>query len=428
MEGYLRKRGNMWYFSFEAGSVDGKRKRIERVGGRTKKEAEAALRKALQEYENAGLFFEPAEISVADYMDYWLENYVKINCKYNTIETYKNVIENHIKPVLGNYKIKSLSPIILQKFINQKFLDGFSKSHLNIIIVVLTSSLKYAVFPSEFIKENPMQYIKYPKYEHTKTEISHKVISPENFQRIIDRFPFGTSFYIMLMIGYYTGCRIGEATSLTWDDINLEKQTININKILYKRQKTWFFGSTKTKSSVRQITIGETLTKALKNQKAWQEKNQVKYGEYYVWQYEKAGENGRRLYSLDSSIRHDGLTPVNMVCTKENGEMVTPVAFKWATKVIHYGLGLEFNFHSLRHTHATILLENGANVKDVQNRLGHARIETTLGIYTHSTEKTAAQSVDIFEKASKRLPTSKNLCRQTVGKSGETQNINLHIP
>ena len=67
MAGHVRKRGNKWYYSFEASSVDGKRKRIERVGGRTKKEAEAALRKALQEYENAGLHFEPSEISVADY-------------------------------------------------------------------------------------------------------------------------------------------------------------------------------------------------------------------------------------------------------------------------------------------------------------------------------------------------------------------------
>lgn len=66
MEGHVRKRGKKWYYSFEAASVDGKRKRIERVGGNTKKEAEAALRKAKQQYENTGLLFEPTEISVAD--------------------------------------------------------------------------------------------------------------------------------------------------------------------------------------------------------------------------------------------------------------------------------------------------------------------------------------------------------------------------
>ena len=96
MKGGVRKRGNNWYYYFDLGKVDGKRKKIERKGGRTKKEAEAALRKALQEYENAGLFFEPSEISVADYMDYWLKNYVEMNCKYNTIDGYKRIIENHI--------------------------------------------------------------------------------------------------------------------------------------------------------------------------------------------------------------------------------------------------------------------------------------------------------------------------------------------
>jgi site-specific recombinase XerD len=65
-----------------------------------------------------------------------------------------------------------------------------------------------------------------------------------------------------------------------------------------------------------------------------------------------------------------------------------------------------FNFHSLRHPHATTLIENGANIKDVQSRLGHANIETTLGTYTHSTEKMAEQSVDIFENAvNHNLPT-----------------------
>jgi hypothetical protein len=170
MEGSLRRRGSKWYYSFEAGSVDGKRKRIERVGGRTKKEAAAALREALQEYENAGFFFEPSEISVADYMDYWTKNYVEINCKYHTIEAYQNIIDNHIKPGLGSFKLKSLTPVILQEFINQKYLSGYSKNHLTNMITVLSGSFKYAVHPCKFIKENPMQYVKHPKYEHSKKD------------------------------------------------------------------------------------------------------------------------------------------------------------------------------------------------------------------------------------------------------------------
>ncbi len=410
MEGHVRKRGNKWYYSFEASIVDGKRKRIERVGGRTKKEAEAALRKALEEYNNAGLHFEPTEISVYDYMDYWFKNYVQLNCKYNTQNNYETIIKNHIKPALGIYKLKSLTPVILQEFINKKYLSGFSKNHLTNMMTVLSGSIKYAVHPCKFIKDNPMQYVKYPKYEHSKLEIDHKLISIDEFEKIIKRFPAGTTFYIPIMIGYYTGCRIGEVMALTWEDVDLEKGTIDVNKIIYKRKPNWYFGSTKTESSVRIIKIGKTLIDALKKQKKWQTENRLKYGQHFTQQYEVEELDGndilRRIHSLPVSVDAGVMKPINMVCTKENGDVVTPDTFKYAARVIHYSLGILFNFHSLRHTHATILIENGANTRDVQARLGHANIETTLGTYTHATEKMAEQSVNIFEKATNNnLPT-----------------------
>ena len=59
---------------------------------------------------------------------------------------------------------------------------------------------------------------------------------------------------------------------------------------------------------------------------------------------------------------------------------------------------LAFDYHSLRHTHATLLIESGANVKDVQSRLGHTNIETTLQTYVHDSKAMAEQSVDIFER------------------------------
>lgn len=313
------------------------------------------------------------------------------------------IIRNHIKPAIGFYKLKSLTPAILQEFINGKYLSGFSKNHLTNIFSVLNGSFKYAVHPCKFIKDNPMQYVRYPKYEHSKIEIDHKVITQDELQRILDRFPPGTTFYIPIMIGYYTGCRIGEVMGLTWNDIDLEKGTISINKIIYKRKPNWYFGSTKTQSSVRSIKIGKTLVEALKQHKKWQIENKLKYGKHFTQQYEveelDGNEKLRRIYSLPAIVDNVSMKPINMVCTKENGDMVTPDTFKYAARVIHYSLGILFNFHSLRHTHATTLIENGANIKDVQKRLGHTNIETTLDTYTHATEKMAEQSVDIFEKA-----------------------------
>lgn len=116
------------------------------------------------------------------------------------------------------------------------------------------------------------------------------------------------------------------------------------------------------------------------------------------------------LETLNSSPQHLPImngTPIRLICTKESGEFLTSDSIKYPSKVINHELGIVFNFHSLRHTHATILIENGANVKDVQARLGHSRIATTLDTYTHQTDKMKQESVDIFEAANKKsLPTT----------------------
>lgn len=65
---------------------------------------------------------------------------------------------------------------------------------------------------------------------------------------------------------------------------------------------------------------------------------------------------------------------------------------------MNYELGIPFNFHALRHTHATMLLEGGANIKDIQKRLGHSRLSTTMDTYSHVTEKIQSETVDILEK------------------------------
>ena len=141
----------------------------------------------------------------------------------------------------------------------------------------------------------------------------------------------------------------------------------------------------------------------LKKYKTDQLQNKLKYGDHYTCVYEGTeiinNKKYRPLYSLKANMPASSLKKIEIVCTKEDGEIVTPNSFKYASKVINYELGITFNYHSLRHTHATTLIENGAEIKDVQVRLGHANIETTYNTYVHHTEKMSNNSVEIFENA-----------------------------
>ena len=373
MQGGVRKRGKKWYYYFDAGTVNGKRKKIERVGGDTKAEALKALREALNEFEKAGTIIDESNISVADYFDYWFDNYVKVNCKYNTQKYYKDIIENHIKPNLGIYKLKSLHPATLQKFFNGKYLQGYSKNSLKNFFGVLSKALKMAVYPYQFIKENPMQYVELPKVEEKKKDKDDlKIITIEEFNRIIERFPEGSSFYIPCQIAFHTGMRAGEVCALTWDCVDLKEKVIKVEKTLIGKGKgIWELASPKTKSSYRTIAIGDTLVNILKKHKKSQIENRLRYGKYYK--------------------------DFNFVCTKENGELVTTDSLKYLSRVVNYELGIDFNFHSFRHTHATMLLEAGANIKDIQERLGHSRITTTIDTYSHVTKKMKLDTVNILE-------------------------------
>ena len=87
-----------------------------------------------------------------------------------------------------------------------------------------------------------------------------------------------------------------------------------------------------------------------------------------------------------------------MVMRKENGQYSSTDSFKYAARVIHYDLNINFNFHSLRHTHATKLIESGISPKTVQARLGHERIETTLQTYVHNTEQMEQEAVNSLEE------------------------------
>ncbi len=221
------------------------------------------------------------------------------------------------------------------------------------------------------------------------------------------------------MIGFYTGLRISEAFALTWDDIDFDKKTLSVNKQVVKRnfgadvrkvvektgkkeqRSSWYFGTPKTSTSVRTISFGETLCQVLKAEYIQQKKNELKYGEYYTIhvlkkEMDEKGNDMLRIVPIQKCVESQ-LQRVHLICIAENGQYTSTDSFKFCSRVIHKELQLAFDYHSLRHTHATLLIESGANVKNVQTRLGHTNIQTTLQTYTHNTEKMNQESVALFE-------------------------------
>lgn len=388
MKGGVRKRGNTWYYYFDMGIVDGKRKKIERSaeGAQTKAEAESVLRRKILEYENAGTVFKPSEMTLQDFLTFWHEEYVQLKLKPNTQENYRLTIKNHINPHLGKYKLKSLTPHILQQFMNSKVREGLAEQTLSIIRGILNKSLKQAVYPYKYINENPMQYVELmvdKKRKPTKDDL--KIQSNENLRLLNENITENHPFYLPFHIGLHTGVRVGELCGLEWKHINFEDMTIEIEQQLTKKKfngkEIWVVSTPKSVSGYRTIPVGTTLINILKRAKMQQKENKLKYGEFY-----------------QQDQNHD------FVCKKENGEHYTPNVIKYQTRELIKGkLGIDFNYHSLRHTHATMLIENGTPIKTVQKRLGHSRAAITEDRYVHLTQKMARDAADIFDSIAKNL-------------------------
>lgn len=389
-----RKRGTKWQYQFEAASIDGKRKQIYKSGFATKKEALEAGTKALAEYNNCGLSFTPSEISFNDYLDYWIKEYAKVNLKSTTVENYEKKIRLYIKPELGIFKLKSLTAAILQKFLNKKFNEGFSRNTLLVIKGILSGSINYAVEPLGFIKNNPMHVVKLPLKRAQPTTPTRKkektIITDDQMNKILERFPYSHSCYLPLQLAYRCGLRLGETFAITWDDIDFNNKTLCINKQVQYFDKYWVITNTKYNSD-RIIYLDDVMLEILKKYKKQQIKDRIYYGEHYT---------KLKINSKNQINTIEG-TEINLINKRNNGTYIQPRVMQHCSRVIHYKLGItDFDFHTLRHTHATYLLNNGVNIKAIQDRLGHKNLDITLNVYSHVTDEIRKETLDILNKKS----------------------------
>lgn len=386
----LQKRGKTWRYSFDGAKINGKRQFISKSGFRTKREAIIAGTEALEAYNRAGLVFNPVDISFADYLDFWMNTYAQVNCKPITVANYEKKIRLHIKPALGKYRLASLNPAVIQKLIDDKFNQGYSRNTLATIKGILTGSLSYAVHPLEYIKASPAVYVKLPSTRaipQTPTRTApHTVLSREQMSALFQRFPEGTSSHLPLMIGYKCGLRIAEAFALTWDSIDLEHMRITIDKQVQwceRDRKTgqrghWYFTTPKY-NSIRTIGIPSDLAHLLQRERFRQLQASTDYGSLYINNY----IDGQNILNTEGRGRK-----LDLVMVRMDGSYIISRNMQHVSQVARNELGMDqFDYHSLRHTHATMLAESGASPKYVQHRLGHKNIQVTMQIYQHLTQQ-----------------------------------------
>ena len=418
----VRKRGKVYEYNFDVAKIEGKRKRITKSGFKTKSEALKQGTIAYNEYLNTGKSFSVNEMSYSDFLDYWLDNHCKINLKYHTIEAYSNIVKTHLKPNLGFYKLSQITKPTLQDFLNKIYVEkAYSKNFLNNIRKVLKCSFNYAV-DNEYVKVNSAANLKLPKYDEQPKDVVH-IFTTEEINTILDRFKNNHCVYYAFLTAYCTGLRIAEVFALTWDDIDFKNKTISVNKNILKKNQAggtkgrhlsgnsttvWYFGTCKTQTSYRNVPIGDTLLNALKEYKEEQEEHRLNYGDTYMKHYKKnvinPYNNKPETKIVNAYAEIDVALPeVNFVFVKNNGVYEGTDSTKYPFKVIHYELGIPCRFHDFRDTHATKLIESGADIKAVSKRLGHRNIDITYNIYVRVTEKMENETANKFEEICKCL-------------------------
>lgn len=403
----ITKRGNVYQYQFEAGKISGKRKRINKSGFKTKKEAEEAGAKAYNEFMNFGLSFKENKITYSDYLDYWLENYCKSNLRYNTIQTYTTIINKYLKPNLGIYRLSALTSVKLNSVIVElcnKY--TFSRTYFSNILKVLKGSFREACDVYGFIKYNPTITLRLPKIEDYREDIKH-IYSQEEIDLILNKFKDNDTFTCAFLTSCYTGMRTGEVFALTWNDIDLNNGTISIKHSVYDKSKDakgrWYLGKTKTPTGNREIHISQTLLTALKNYRKKQSYNKKIYGSEYKYYHLEDVTNEYGKVKEQRIVQNDygvlSIDSINLVFTKSDGLFVGTDLLKYPYQIIHNELGLKkCRFYDLRGSYATKILRNGVEIKDVAEILGHSNIETTENYYISSSKESKKVANDIFEK------------------------------
>lgn len=332
-------KGTTWRVVVTYKDWKGNNKRHDKCGFTTKKEA--------LEHEREFVFMKSKDNNMLldTFLDIYLED-MKPTLRYSSFKNKSYLIEKHIRPHLGKIRLSDIDQLTILKWRNEMLSvrgengQAYSATYLRTIENQLSAALNHAV-KYYGLSSNPCLVDK--KMGKSKAD-EMSIWTEEEFNKFVDTLIDKPQSFTAFMTLFWTGIRIGELLALTPADIDFEAQTISISKSYQRIDKTDFITDPKTPKGKRIISIPDFLCKYL-----------MAYKESLL-----GIKDTERLFPLTKSFLEH--------------EIVRGAKFADVKRI---------RIHDLRHSHASLLISMGFSIKEIQDRLGHEKAETTLNTYAH---------------------------------------------
>lgn len=339
------------------------------VSGKTQKEVSQKLRELATALDQ-GTYIEPTKMTVGGWLDIWLGEYLG-SLKMRTADSYRTTVEVHLKPAFGRMKLETLTTTDIQRFYNalQRQEKPLSPKSIHNIHGVLHKALQQAV-ELGYLHKNPSDPCKLPRVEKAPIQ----PLDDEAIKSLLKTIQ-GHRYEYIYLVTLFTGMREGEVLGLKWDSVDFDEGTILICQQIQRKRggnNEYVFCSPKNGKS-RKIAPAPFVMDILQAQKQRQDR----------WR-----QDARELWE-DSGL----------VFTDEVGHNLSPLSvYKNFKKMAGTAGYPEARFHDLRHSFAVASLQNGDDIKTVQENLGHHTAAFTLDVYGHVTEKMRRDSANRMQQ------------------------------
>lgn len=319
------------------------------------------------------------EMLFGDFFEWWLYDYKALDVKQSTLDKYDSVYRNHIKgtPIM-RMQVCDVKSTHVVGYYKSLLMDGIGHQVRKDVDKLISPALEYA-YNEAYIDRPVHRNVKVPRATDEeqlakRERDKHKALTLDELEKVLDAFDgHPLKAYIHLLA--FTGLRQGEAFALTWHDVDFEKMTIEVSKN-YKKSRDLGSGKyigkiqpAKTAKSDRVVPIDLALVNILRIHKAKQDELKKEAGESYN----------------DNNL---------VICTDTGTYFDSQNINKRIKKMIREQGLPDFTSHSLRHTYATLMIENGTDAKTTSELLGHSNVNITLDTYTHPTDKYKREAVN----------------------------------